>query len=93
MDLPQKFVSDIRFINIEIANKQQIMINKIVIYIKNNNYYGDKYHEYKENQIDATNWWIKTFFTKSLNKDIEKKINEVISFNEQEEIQFSKKLV
>ena len=93
MDLPQKFVNDIRFINIEIANKQQIMINKIVIYIKNNNYYGDKYHEYKENQIDATNWWIKTFFTKSLNKDIEKKINEVISFNEQEEIQFSKKLV
>merc|ERR1711871_475271 len=52
LELPSEFVNQMRYINIEIANKQQIMINKIVVYIKNNNYYGDKYHEYRESQIN-----------------------------------------
>ncbi len=93
LELPDKFVDMIRYINIIIANNQQIMINKIVVYIKENNYFGEKYHQYREAQIEATKWWIKTFFTDKKNKDIEKIINEVVSYNSKEEKQFSKKLI
>ena len=82
-----------RYINIEIANKQQIMINKIVVYIKENNYYGDKYHQYRESQIDATKWWINNYFTEKYNKKLVNNTKEIVNYNDQEEIQFSKKLV
>ena len=45
-----------------VANEQQIMINKIITYIDGNNYYGDDYHAYKSNSIEATKWWNETFF-------------------------------
>lgn len=93
LELPIDFRNNIRYANIEIANKQQVMINKIVVYIKENNYYGDKYHQYREKQIDASKWWIKNFLTEKVNKSFEKISNEVISFNSQEEKQFSNKLV
>ena len=93
LELPEDFVNKMIYINIEIANKQQIMINKIVVYIKNNNYYGDKYHEYREKQIEASNWWIKTYFTEKYNKNLESNMDEIHKYNLQEEIQFSKKLV
>jgi 23S rRNA U2552 (ribose-2'-O)-methylase RlmE/FtsJ len=93
LELPEDFINEMRYINIEIANKQQIMINKIVVYIKNNNYYGDKYHEYREKQIEASNWWIKTYLTEKYNKNLESNMNEIQKYNHQEEIQFSKKLV
>ena len=86
------FLNQFRYINIEIANKQQIMINKIVVYIKENNYFGDKYHEYRNSQIDATKWWINNFYTEKYSNP-EKNLNEIVSFNEQEEKQFYKKLV
>ena len=38
------------------------MINEIIKYIKENNYFGDKYHEHHAKQIEATKWWINTFF-------------------------------
>ena len=93
LELPSEFVNQMRYINIEIANKQQIMINKIVVYIKNNNYYGDKYHEYRESQINASNWWIKTYFSEKYNKNLSSNMEEISKYNQQEEIQFSKKLV
>ena len=68
------------------------MINKIVVYIKENNYFGDKYHEYRNSQIDATKWWINNFYTEKYSNP-EKNLNEIVSFNEQEEKQFYKKLV
>jgi len=92
LELPEDFLNQFRYINIEIANKQQIMINKIVVYIKENNYFGDKYHEYRNSQIDATKWWINNFYTEKYNNP-EKNLNEIVSFNEQEEKQFYKKLV
>ena len=56
-----------KIINIKIANTQQIMINEIVKYIKENNYFGDKYHMYREKQIDATKWWTASFYPPSSN--------------------------
>ena len=43
------------------------MINEIVRYIKENNYYGEKYHKFRENQIEATKWWVSNFYPPSDN--------------------------
>jgi hypothetical protein len=73
-----------KHINISIANTQQIMINKIIVYIKGNNYFGDKYHEYKEKQIEANNWWKNKFFIENL-KDIDNKfLEDKINYNNSE---------
>ena len=65
--LPQNFIDVIKFINIKIANPQQIMINEIIKYIKDNNYFGDKYHMFREKQIEATKWWVNNFYPPSNN--------------------------
>jgi len=67
LQVPQIFINKIRFINIKIANQQQIMINEIIKYIKENNYFGDKYHTFREKQIDATKWWVSNFYPPSKN--------------------------
>ncbi len=67
MDLPSDYLDKFRFINIKIANPQQIMINEIVKYIKENNYFGDKYHMFREKQIEATKWWTTSFYPPSSN--------------------------
>jgi len=93
LKLPTEFINMFKYINIEIANRQQIMINKIVTYIKDNNYFGDKYHEYRDNQIKATDVWSTTFLSEQINKNVLKNLKDLIIFNYQEEIQLSKKLL
>jgi len=97
--IPQSFKNKIKFININIANPQQIMINKIVKYIKENNYFGDNYHNYREEQIEATKWWVNIFYPPSKNlfdknkEDLQKKVNTAIyKYNVEQEI-FSNQLV
>lgn len=81
-----------KYINICIANTQQVMINRIVVYVKSNNYFGDLYHSYREQQIRANKWWLDNFFT---NEKSEKKtlIKETIDYNESELNLFIKKLL
>ncbi len=67
MELPHEYLDKFKFINIKIANPQQIMINEIVKYIKENNYFGDKYHMFREKQIEATKWWTGSFYPPSSN--------------------------
>ena len=67
LELPIEYLDKFKFINIRIANLQQIMINKIVTYIKENNYFGEKYHSHREKQIEATKWWVSTFYPPSKN--------------------------
>ena len=45
-----------------IANNQQIMINRIITYIDGNNYYGEEYHNFKNESVKATKWWNGRFF-------------------------------
>lgn len=80
IDLPNELLNIFRFINIKLVNNQQIIINDIVKYIKDNNYFGDKYHEYRSNQIEATKWWVDMFFPPSNNLYISNKetINKII---------------
>lgn len=73
LDLPSNYIDRFKFINIKIANPQQIMINNIVTYIKENNYFGEKYHAYREKQIEATKWWISNFYPPSNNLYIKNK--------------------
>ena len=65
--LPFDYIDKFKFMNIKISNPQQIMINQIVTYIKENNYFGDKYHLYREKQIEATKWWVNNFYPPSNN--------------------------
>ncbi len=67
LDLPADYLDKFKFMNIKIANPQQIMINEIVKYIKENNYFGEKYHMFREKQIEATKWWSSNFYPPSAN--------------------------
>ena len=98
LELPNDFRSIFRYLNISIANNQQIMINNLVSYIKENNYYGEKYHNYRNNQIESTKKWVSEYYPndkkiltkklKELNDILKKKIN----FNQSEIKLFNQKL-
>jgi hypothetical protein len=81
-----------KYININIANTQQIMINNLIVYIKSNNYFGDMYHHYREQQIKANKWWIDNFFTDKLNEK-NTMVKDIIKYNESEINLFVKKLL
>lgn len=59
--VPENFTNDIRLLNIQIANKQIEMINMIITYIKENNYFGDKYHDYLDKHKKSVKFWIENF--------------------------------
>lgn len=61
IELDNEFLNPIRVFNIQVANKQQAMINNIVAYIKGNNYFGDKYHGYLEEHKKGIKYWIEHF--------------------------------
>jgi hypothetical protein len=65
--ISKDYLNIFKFINIKLINYQQIMINDIVKYIKENNYFGDKYHIYRDKQIESTKWWISNFYPPSVN--------------------------
>ena len=65
--LTKEYLNIYKFINIRLINIQQIMINEIIKYIKENNYFGDKYHIYRDKQIESSKWWISNFYPPSVN--------------------------
>jgi hypothetical protein len=67
ISLPISFISQFKFTNIKLVNHQQIMINNIITYIKENNYYGDKFHQCREAQVNASQWWCRMFYPPSNN--------------------------
>lgn len=67
LNIPREYLDTFRYLNTKIANKQQTMINDIVTYIKENNYFGDRYHKYREEQINSTKWWVSNFYPPSSN--------------------------
>jgi hypothetical protein len=91
--LPMDFLDKFKFINIKLANLQQIMINEIIKYIKENNYFGDKYHNFRDKQIEATKWWTQMFFPPSDNlyKKNKEELNKLLLTTiEKYEIEFNK---
>ena len=67
INLPKDYMSFFTFVNTRLVNNQQIMINEIIKYIKENNYFGDKYHIFRDKQIESSKWWIKNFYPPSEN--------------------------
>jgi hypothetical protein len=68
--LDNDLINLFRYINIELVNQQQIIINDIIKYVKNNNYFGDLYHKYKNIQEESGKWWEDNFMPN------DKKLNE-----------------
>jgi hypothetical protein len=73
MQLPNDFINFLKFTNIKFVNQQQILINEIIKYIKDNNYFGDKYHEFRNQQIESTKWWLTHFYPPTNNLYINNK--------------------
>ena len=67
IELPRDYITFFTFVNTRLVNNQQIMINEIIKYIKENNYFGDKYHIFRDKQIESSKWWIKNFYPPSEN--------------------------
>ena len=82
LEIPDEFLNLMKYINIQIANEQQIQINKMITYIKNNNYFGEKFHQYKDEQIKASEWWINNFFSEK--DDLSKLIEKQLAYNDSE---------
>jgi hypothetical protein len=99
IDVPNEFIDVFKFSNIKLVNQQQILINEIVKYIKENNYFGDKYHEYRNKQIESTKWWMSMFFPPSNNlfnnnKDnLGKILKSTINKNELEKNKFIEQII
>lgn len=98
MDIFPKFTLSIpninvfKYINILLANEMQISINMLVQYIKSNNYFGDEYHTYRLKQINATKWWISTYFSET-KVDFTKLIKDTVHYNDSELNLFVNKLL
>ena len=67
LEVPKEFINKIKFCNIKLTNQEQIMINDIISFTKNNNYFGEDYHKYRNNQILSTKWWVEHYLPPSKN--------------------------
>lgn len=91
MEVSTEFINNIKFINIQLVNKQQMTINKIVTFIKKNNYFGEDFHNYKDTQEKNHDFWRKTLYSDNIaNSNI---ITKQIEYNESEFKLFNKTLV
>lgn len=61
--IPKSLYNSILNLNIKLSCEQYKEINKIIEYKNGGNYFGDKYHTYKKEQLEANKWWIENFFT------------------------------
>ena len=89
MIVSKDFINKVRLFNIQISNKQQEMINLIVSYIKENNYFGDKYHQYLDSHNESIKFWINNFLPEKENLENRKEkwathVNNVLKHNDEE---------
>lgn len=86
--VPADFETTVLHVNSQILNIQHTNINKIMNYINEKNYFGDDYHKYKDEQINASTFWIKTFLPitkrdiKLTQQSLENKTRNIIKKNE-----------
>lgn len=74
-DIKNSFIK----INTEISNNQLININEIMDFLNKQNYRGDVYHDKRNQQISASEYWISRFFVDKQNIDDNK--NKIINDN------------
>lgn len=61
--LSKEFITIYRKFNTDFSNRQLMDVNKIVEFIKSENYYGETYQNYRDVQINYTTKWIDKYFT------------------------------
>lgn len=66
--IDSKIVSDLSVFNQLLMCNEHLNINKIIEYKKSKNYFGEKYHKYKNDQIEATKWWVDNMLKDKLKK-------------------------
>jgi len=99
LELSQDYLNNFKLSNIKLVNPQQIMINLIITYIKENNYYGDKFQMHRDAQISATKWWSRMFFPPSKNlyesnkEEVSKLIETVINKNNIDQTEFNQHII
>ena len=54
-------IKNITNINLHLVANEHININKVTEYKNKNNYFGERYHKFRDNQIEANKWWEETF--------------------------------
>ena len=87
------------FYRLNAFQKESIIKEYITKYIKENNYFGDKYHDYRNKQIMATEWWVTNFYPPSNNlyksnkENFEKILKSTIEKNNLEKEKFISTLV
>jgi hypothetical protein len=88
LTIDDNYIRSFILINIKLTNPQQVMMNKIINFIKEQNYYGDKYHKHREEQINSNKWWIQMFFppSKNLYQDNKKTLNKLLESIKQRSI-------
>jgi 23S rRNA U2552 (ribose-2'-O)-methylase RlmE/FtsJ len=70
-EFDKSFLGTIKAMNTEIENKQIESINKMIIYIEKQDYYGSMYHKFKDAQIKSSEYWISVYFPDELKKSNE----------------------
>lgn len=64
--IPRELNPMLRASNVQLANRQLIVIDKMVLYIRENDLYGKTYEDAIAKQIDSSKFWIATFYREDL---------------------------
>ncbi|AYV78767.1 MAG: FtsJ-like methyltransferase [Edafosvirus sp.] len=96
-NIPPDYLTHLIYLNTTIANKQLIAINEIVSFIQAQNYYGDTYQQRRNMQIDASKYWVSSFYPEKTDHNkimtVQKNItNDSISYAEEKIQKLEKKL-
>ena len=79
LQLDEKLIDTIVYVNMTIANKQFQNLNEIIDFIKGQNFYGDIFQSKKAIQIEASKYWIDTFLSKDKQTEIRNNTTKYIS--------------
>lgn len=72
LNIPNDFHIKMVASNMTLMNKQIIHMNKILTFINSQNYFGDIYINYKQNQMTTSEYWLNLYYPNS--KEINKMI-------------------
>jgi hypothetical protein len=85
LDLSKKFLHAITLFNTRVANTQVKYINAIVSFLREQNYFGEKYVLYRNLQIQSNKYWINKFMNLDNQEDqiknTIKETKELIEYN------------
>lgn len=61
-NIPPEYAQAQNIASITLSTQQFISINKMLTFVRSNNFFGDEYHQYLKMQQDANDYWARTFY-------------------------------